>query len=53
MVKEVCGVDSSVFAGMDMTKRNLYIKELREKGLSIRQISRVTGVSKGSIEKIR
>ncbi len=53
MVKEVCGVDSSVIAGMDITKQNLYIKELRKKGLSIRQISRVTGVSKGSIEKIK
>ena len=53
MVKEVCRVDGSELAGMEITKRNLYIKQLREKGLSIRQISRVTGVSKAIIEKIK
>ena len=52
MIKEACGVDSNI-AGMDITKRNQYIKKLRELGLSIRQISRVTGISKGSIEKIK
>ena len=52
MIKEVCGVSSNEIAGLDITKRNQHIKKLKESGLSIRQISRVTGVSKGSIEKI-
>ncbi|WP_371367084.1 hypothetical protein SRRS_11890 [Sporomusa rhizae] len=53
MIKETYSVSSSEIAGMEINKRNQYIKKLREKGLSIRQISRVTGVSKGSIEKIK
>lgn len=53
MIKEVYGVNSGEIVGMDITKRNQYIKKLKENGLSIRQISRVTGISKGSIEKIK
>ncbi len=54
IVKEVCGTDrSDNFGGLDSPKRNLIIKRLREKGLSIRQISRVTGITKGTIEKIK
>ena len=30
-----------------------HIKKLKDKGLSIRQISRLTGVSKGMVERIR
>ena len=33
-------------------ERNKYIKKMKTKGLSIRQISRLTGISKGIIEKI-
>ena len=40
------------FQTLDTKKRNLYIKKLKEKGLSIRQISRLTGVSKGIVERI-
>jgi len=54
IVKEVCGIDRrSDILGLDIAKRNLFIKTLRGKGLSIRQISRVTGVSKGTIERIK
>lgn len=54
VIKEACGVDTcSEVVSMDITKRNLCMKDLREKGLSIRQISRLTGVSKSSIEKIK
>ena len=34
-------------------QRNKYIKIFREKGLSIRQISRLTGINKGVVEKMR
>ena len=33
-------------------KRDKYIGRLLERGLSIRQISRLTGTSKGIVEKI-
>ena len=37
---------------LEITRRDECIKELRKHGLSIRQISRLTGISKGVIEKI-
>jgi hypothetical protein len=46
-IKEVCGVDAREIDGVDIAERNLSIKKLRENGLSIRQISRITGISKG------
>ncbi len=52
IVKELCGVDVWELAGMDITKRNSYIKKLRNRGISIRQISRITGISKGIIERV-
>lgn len=53
IVHAVSGVDSiTEFLQLKTKDRNLYLKELKEKGLSIRQISRVTGVSKGIVEKI-
>jgi DNA-binding MltR family transcriptional regulator len=54
IVKEVSRVgDISEFARLEISAHNSYIKELRKKRLSIRQISRVTGVCKGSIERIK
>lgn len=41
----------SDFQKLDRDIRNKYITELRAKGLSVRQISRLTGMSKGIIEK--
>jgi len=41
----------SDFQLLDIKKRNLCIYKLHEKGLSIRQISRLTGISKKIIEK--
>ena len=40
------------FQNLDQHKRNKYIKKLYEKGGSIRQLSRLTGISKGIVEKI-
>ncbi|WP_122629512.1 transposase [Lucifera butyrica] len=53
IVKKVCGTESSNdFLYLDIQDRNRFIKELKGKGLSIRQLARITGVSKGIIEKI-
>jgi len=40
------------FQALDITQRNLFIIELKQKGLSIRQISRLTGVSFGVTRNI-
>ena len=40
----------SDFQGLDKLKRNLYIEKLYEQGLSIRQISRLTGLSRKIVE---
>jgi len=40
------------FLVLNDEKRDEYIKKLREKGLSIRQISRLTGVSFGIVRRI-
>ncbi len=39
------------FQGLEEKKKERYIKKIYEKGVSIRQIGRLTGVSKGLIEK--
>ena len=52
IVNKVSGTESSTdFLSLNIEDRNAFIKELRKRGLSIRQISRVTGVSKGMVEK--
>lgn len=53
LVKELCGVDSRELADMDTSDRDLWIKRLRTQGISIRQISRITGISKGVIERVK
>ena len=42
--------DTSFILDIIAKERNLYIKKLRIKGLSIRQISRLTGISKRIVE---
>jgi len=52
IIKEVSGTENTTdFLNLSIIDRNIFIKELKERGLSIRQISRVTGVSKGIVEK--
>ena len=41
---------AAAFQALDPPKRNLYIKKLHKNGLSIRQISRLTGISKKIVE---
>jgi putative transposase len=43
--------NASEFQLLEIKERNRYIKKLRKAGLSIRQISRLTGVSKGIVER--
>jgi hypothetical protein len=40
------------FQALEQGLQNKYINQLKERGLSIRQISRLTGISKGITEKI-
>ena len=52
IVNKVSGTESITdFLSLNIADRNVFIKELRKRGLSIRQISRMTGVSKGMVEK--
>ena len=51
-IKKISKCDNaSEFQLLSQTKRNEYIKQLKNNGLSIRQISRLTGVSKGIVER--
>ena len=43
--------NTSEFQLLEVKVRNSYIRKLREESLSIRQISRLTGVSKGIVER--
>lgn len=40
------------FQTLEHKKRDKYIRIFKEKGISIRQISRLTGVTKGVVERI-
>ena len=53
MIIEKCAHCQTVveFQSLDTNKKELYIKKIYEKGVSIRQISRLTGISKGLVEK--
>jgi putative transposase len=52
IIKEVSGAESTTeFLSLSVLDRNVFIKKLKKRGLSIRQISRVTGVSKGIVER--
>ena len=45
--------NASEFQRLEVKVRNSYISQLRAAGLSIRQISRLTGISKGVVEKCK
>ena len=54
IIKQVCGYsNASEIRKLDIAERNKCIKALKDGGLSIRQISRITGVSKYAVEKIQ
>jgi hypothetical protein len=45
-------IEPSALAGLDRQKRNSLLMMLRKSGFSIRQIERVTGISRGVIAKV-
>jgi len=52
IMKSLCGCETvAAFQNFSPHDRNVYIKMLKEKRLSIRQISRLTGVSRGIVER--
>ena len=53
IIKDISGCDNVIdFQNLQVEKRNKYIEKFINQGLSIRQISRLTGISKGMVEKI-
>ena len=51
LLRKISKCDNATeFQMLDIEKRNLYIHKLHQKGMSIRQISRLTGLSKKIIE---
>jgi len=52
LIQSISGCKNAAeFQSLDNEKREKHLKELRAKGLSIRQISRLTGVSFGIVRK--
>ncbi len=53
IIKRLSKCESAAeFQELDVKSRDRYLKKLKDKGLSIRQISRLTGASKGVVERI-
>ena len=52
IIKKICNAATvEGFLRFNSSERDFYLKELRKSGASIRQISRLTGVSKAIVEK--
>jgi putative transposase len=50
VIKEVLGnLSAFEISGLHRNKRNKFIRKLKESGLSIREIERLTGISRGII----
>lgn len=53
IIKDVCGSNTVVdFQKLSIMNRNKYLLLLHQKGLSIRQLNRLTGISKGIIDRV-
>jgi REP element-mobilizing transposase RayT len=53
IIKECCRVDHGIdLQKLETEKRDLYIRRLKKLNLSIRQIERLTGISRGIIQKV-
>jgi REP element-mobilizing transposase RayT len=54
IIKAHCQIEQTIdIQDFDIIKRNLYLKDLKNRyGLSIRQIERLTGISRGVIQRI-
>ncbi len=52
LIKEIAGVENCTdVCALDSVRRSAAIAEMRSKGLSIRRISRLTGLSRGVVER--
>jgi len=52
IIGEACGEPSlTAIQRMDASERGRHLKKFKEAGMSIRQISRLTGISKGIVER--
>ena len=52
LIKKIAKCDNvSDFQNLDIVKRDKYLKKLKDKGLSIRQLSRLTGISISIVRK--
>lgn len=53
IIKKLSRCDTtSEFQNIDIQKRNELLQQFKARGLSIRQINRLTGISKGIIERM-
>ncbi len=53
VMKEVLGIEhGAVIRSYDKESRNSALRQLREQGLSVRQIERLTGISRGIIQRM-
>jgi REP element-mobilizing transposase RayT len=52
MIEALGGIEPSAVIGLDKQERNLLLMALRKGGFSIRQIERVTGISRGVIARM-
>ncbi len=54
IIRTLCNVENAInLQNFDREKRNMYLKELKRRhGLSIRQLERLTGISRGIIQRI-
>ena len=47
------GASGTILQSMEREERNAALKELRRRGISVRQLERLTGISRGVIQKAR
>ena len=53
VIRDLFGVESGTFLqSLSITERNACIKEMKSKGLSVRQIERLTGIGRGVISRV-
>jgi REP element-mobilizing transposase RayT len=51
LIESICGCSSTKVQGFDSVTRRRFLREFKEAGMSIRQINRLTGISKGIVER--
>lgn len=52
IICSIAGIENTIsFQETELKKRNAFIKEFHKQGISVRQINRLTGISKGVIQR--